>query len=217
MQERRSNPTLVLVDDHEALCAGLSILLERRGFTVLASAGGAIDGERAIVEHEPQVAVVALNLPDESGVELVRRLVGRGTHTRFVVYTSVTDPLVLSNALDSGADGFVAKVGGISVLVECLREVCRGGRYRDAAFLRLANPNGARRPRVLSRREAQILELLSTGLTGEQIAQRLVLSPETIRTHVRNAMGKLQARTRTEAVVKALDREEIRSRLSQPT
>lgn len=66
--------------------------------------------------------------------------------------------------------------------------------------------------RVLTNREAEVLELLSAGLTGEEIAARLVLSPETIRTHVRNAMAKLQARTRTHAVVMALDRREIRLR-----
>lgn len=216
MEQRNSSPTLVLVDDHEALSAGLSILLERRGFEVIASVGAAAEAEEVIAARQPQVAIVALDLPDESGVELIRRLTDRGLPSKFVVYTGVTDSLALSSALDSGADGFVAKVGGVSVLVECLHEVCRGGRYRDAAYLRLANPNGARRPQVLSRREAQILELLSTGLTGEQIAERLVLSPETVRTHVRNAMSKLQARTRTEAVVKALEREEIRSGLGQP-
>ena len=64
---------------------------------------------------------------------------------------------------------------------------------------------------MLSGREAEVLALLARGLTGEEIDQRLVLSPETIRTHVRNAMGKLEARTRTEAVVKALERGEIQT------
>jgi DNA-binding NarL/FixJ family response regulator len=211
MEDRSASPRLVLVDDHEALRAGLAVLLERRGFTVLACAGSAAEGERAIAEQRPQIAVVALNLPDEGGASLIRRLSAWGTSPRFVVYTGLTSPAALSEALQCGAAGCVAKAGGISVLVECLREVARGRSYRDPAFLRLANPNGSPRRRLLSRREAEVLELLSTGLTGEQIAAQLVLSPETIRTHVRNAMVKLNARTRTEAVVKALDREEIRT------
>jgi DNA-binding NarL/FixJ family response regulator len=210
MEGSPASPKLVLVDDHEALCAGLSLLLDRRGFQVLACAASAAAGEEAIAARRPDIAVIALDLPDENGADLVRRL-RNGASPSFVIYTGLTDPVALSRALESGAEGCVAKAGGISVLVECLRQVLRGGTFRDPAFLRLANPNGAERPRVLSRREAQILELLSTGLTGEQIASQLVLSPETVRTHVRNAMGKLQARTRTEAVVKALDREEIRS------
>jgi DNA-binding NarL/FixJ family response regulator len=93
------------------------------------------------------------------------------------------------------------------VLVDALREVWRGGRYIDRSFAKPSNGNGGKK--ALSSREAQILAMWAQGLTGEQIAQRLVLSPETVRTHVRNAMEKLDARTRTEAVVKALDREEI--------
>jgi DNA-binding NarL/FixJ family response regulator len=211
MNDRPSSPTLVLVDDHEALCTGLSILLARRGFRVLASADSGAAGEQAIADHHPQLAIVALNLPDEDGASLIRRLSAREGSPRFVIYTGLTDGGALTAALGCGADGFVAKAGGISVLVDCLREVARGGRYRDPAFVRLAEANGSSSPRLLSRREAEVLELLSTGLTGEEIAERLVLSPETIRTHVRNAMGKLGARTRTEAVVKALDRAEIRS------
>lgn len=205
----KGTPSLVLIDDHAALRDGLGVLLERRGFRVLAAAETAAAGEAAIAEHKPTVAVVALNLPDEGGAKLIRRLSARGSGPRFLVYTGVTDPAVISDALECGADGFVAKPRDLSVLIEALREVARGNTYRDPALVKLSRLAGSEQARVLSRREAEILELLATGLTGEQAAERLVLSPETIRTHVRNAMGKLDARTRTEAVVKALDRQEI--------
>jgi DNA-binding NarL/FixJ family response regulator len=214
MESRGANASLVLVDGHQALCAGLSVLLERHGFEVLACAPSAEAGEEEISRRQPRTALVSLTLPDESGASLVRRLTARGSGTRFVVYTGLSDPVALAGAFRCGADGYVAKAGGISVLVEALREVAAGRNYRDPAFTRLAQGNGLP-PRVLSRREAQILEMLSTGLTGEEIARHLVLSPETIRTHVRNAMGKLNARTRTEAVVKALTRAEIRPELKR--
>lgn len=204
------SPSLVLIDDHVALRDGLGVLLERRGFRVLAAASSAAEGEMAIAAHNPEVAVVGLDLPDEPGIALIKRLAPRVDAPKFLVYTGLTDPSLLSEALECGADGFVAKPGGLSTLVEGLREVSRGGSYRDPTLVKLAKPDPSAPARVLSRREAEILELLSTGLTGEQVAERLVLSPETIRTHVRNAMGKLQARTRTEAVVRALDRHEIR-------
>jgi DNA-binding NarL/FixJ family response regulator len=95
-------------------------------------------------------------------------------------------------------------------LVDALREVWRGGRYFDPSFSKgngNVDENGS--TKTLSSRESEILSMLAGGLTGEQIAKRLVLSPETVRTHVRNAMEKLDARTRTEAVVKALDSGEI--------
>jgi DNA-binding NarL/FixJ family response regulator len=204
-------PSLVLVDDHVALRDGLGVLLERRGFRVLATANSAGAGEEAIMEHDPGIAIIDLDLPDEPGMALIKRLVARGGDSKFLVYTGLTDPSLLSEALDSGADGFVAKPGGLSILVEGLREVSRGGSFRDPSLVKLSRLGGSA-ARLLSRREAEILELLSTGLTGEEIAERLVLSPETVRTHVRNAMRKLDARTRTEAVVRALEREEIRQR-----
>lgn len=208
--EASGSPSLVLVEQHEALRDGLAVLLERRGFSVLGCAPTAAGGEEVIAERHPDVAVVGVDLPDERGTELVRRLNGQLNGTKFVIYTGLRDPDLLGAAFRSGARGLVAKPAGLSVLVDALREVWRGGRYFDPRFAN--GGNGGEEggtPRALSDREGEILAMLARGLTGEEIAQRLVLSPETVRTHVRNAMSKLEARTRTEAVVKALEREEI--------
>ena len=205
--EASGSPSLVLVEHHEALRDGLAVLLERRGFEVRGCAKTAARGEEVIAERHPDVAVVGVDLPDERGTELVRRMSDSPPCPKFVIYTGLEDPDLLEAAYRSGARGLVAKPGGISVLVDALREVSRGGRYFDRSFVE-KNGNGSAE-KTLSRRESEILALLADGLTGEEIARRLVLSPETIRTHVRNAMEKLDARTRVEAVVKALDREEI--------
>jgi DNA-binding NarL/FixJ family response regulator len=212
MEEASGSPSLVLVEQHEALRDGLAVLLERRGFNVLGCATTAARGEEVIREREPDVAVVGVDLPDERGTELVRRISGNGVDSKFVIYTGLDDPDLLEAAYRSGARGLVAKPAGLSVLVDALREVCRGGRYFDPSFSRKDEngENGNGQEKALSSRESEVLAMLADGLTGEQIAKRLVLSPETIRTHVRNAMEKLDARTRTEAVVKALDREEIK-------
>lgn len=210
MEEARGNPSLVLVEHHEAMRDGLAVLLERRGFSVLGCATTAARGEEVISERHPDVAVVGVDLPDERGTELVRRLNGQANGTKFVIYTGLTDPDLLEAAFRSGARGLVAKPTGLPALVEALRKVWRGGRYFDPRFSPKAS-NGDVPTKTLSGREAEILTLLARGLTGEEIAQRLVLSPETVRTHVRNAMGKLEARTRTEAVVKALQQGEIQT------
>jgi DNA-binding NarL/FixJ family response regulator len=206
--EPGGSPSLVLVEQHEALRDGLAVLLERRGFEVRGCARSAARGEEVIARRQPDVAVVGVDLPDERGTELVRRLNEKPPCPKFVIYTGLDDPDLLEAAYRSGARGLVAKPAGLSVLVEALREVGRGGRYFDRSFARKQS-SGSTSKRTLSRRESEILALLAQGLTGEEIARRLVLSPETVRTHVRNAMEKLDARTRTEAVVKALDREEI--------
>lgn len=208
MEEASGSPSLVLVEQHEALRDGLAVLLERRGFSVLGCATTAARGEEVIREHQPDLAVVGVDLPDERGTELVRRISGNGVGSKCVIYTGLTDPDLLEAAYRAGARGLVAKPQGLSVLVDALREVWRGGRYFDPSF-RNGNGDGSASAKSLSSRESEILGLLAEGLTGEQIAKRLVLSPETVRTHVRNAMEKLEARTRVEAVVKALDLGEV--------
>jgi DNA-binding NarL/FixJ family response regulator len=208
MEEESGDPSLVLVDQHETLRDGLAVLLERRGFSVLGRANTAASGEELIAERHPDVAVVGVDLPDERGTELVRRLSERPPCPKFVIYTGLDDPDLLETAYRSGARGLVAMPTALSELVEALRKVGRGGRYFDRSFAQ-KQAVGSAAPKLLSRRESEILTMLAKGLTGEEIARRLVLSPETVRTHVRNAMEKLDARTRTHAVVKALDREEI--------
>lgn len=208
MEEAGGNPSLVLVEQHQALRDGLAVLLERRGFNVIGCATTAARGEEMIREHQPDLAVVGVDLPDERGTELVRRISGNGVGSKCVIYTGLSDPDLLEAAYRAGARGLVAKPQGLSVLVDALREVWRGGRYFDPSF-REDNGDGGAAARSLSSREAEILGLLADGLTGEQIAKRLVLSPETVRTHIRNAMEKLEARTRVEAVVKAIDQGEV--------
>jgi DNA-binding NarL/FixJ family response regulator len=208
--EESGSPSLVLVEQHEALRDGLAVLLERRGFSVLGCATTAARAEEVIAEQHPDVAVVGVDLPDERGTELIRRLNGRANGTKFVIYTGLTEPDVLEAAFRSGARGLVAKPAGLPALVEALRKVGRGDRYFDPSFS--TKPGEGEAPaKALSAREGEILAMLARGLTGEEIAQRLVLSPETVRTHVRNAMAKLEARTRTEAVVKALELGEIQT------
>jgi DNA-binding NarL/FixJ family response regulator len=210
--EASGGPSLVLVEQHEALRDGLAVLLERRGFEVRGCATTAERGEEVISELQPDVAVVGVDLPDERGTELVRRLNDTPPCPKFVIYTGLTDPALLEAAYRSGARGLVAKPAGLDVLVDALREVWRGGRYFDRTFAASGtngNGDGNGAAKTLSRRESEILAMLAQGLTGEEIAKRLVLSPETVRTHIRNAMEKLDARTRVEAVVKALDLEEI--------
>jgi DNA-binding NarL/FixJ family response regulator len=207
MEEASDSPSLVLVEHHEALRDGLAVLLERRGFNVLGRATTAARAEEVIAEWRPDVAVVGVDLPDERGTELVRRLHTQQPNQKFLIYTGLRDPELLEAAYRCGARGLVAKPAGLPMLVDALREVWRGGRYFDPSFAKQGKGNGS--TKTLSSRESQMLTMLAEGLTGEEIAQRLVLSPETVRTHIRNAMEKLDARTRVEAVVKAIDREEI--------
>jgi DNA-binding NarL/FixJ family response regulator len=208
-ETRRS---IVVVEDHPTVREGLCLVLEREGYLVLARAGTAADGHQAIVDARPDVALVDVDLPDGSGVDLTRRLLRRDGRTGVLLYTGVEDPNVLEDALASGARGFTLKTSDAETLLNAVRAVAAGGSFVDPgvrALIALAHPDELPRVRVLTVREREVLGRLADGLSVEEIAADLVLSTETIRTHVRNAMGKLGTRTRAHAIVVALRRGEL--------
>jgi DNA-binding NarL/FixJ family response regulator len=196
---------LVLIEDHQALREGLELLLGREGCEVVGTAGTADQGRELIEELDPDVALVDIRLGEDSGIRLTAELTDADPDRRVVLYTGSDDIELLYSGLDSGARGYALKEGTPSELTTALTTVAEGGTYVDP---RLHPALLARRPtqtqRALSKREREIVDLLAQGLTGEQVAERLFLSPETIKTHIRNAMSKLEATTRVHAIAIAL-------------
>jgi DNA-binding NarL/FixJ family response regulator len=196
---------LVLIEDHEALREGLELLLGREGCEVVGTAG-TVDEGRALVERlEPDVSLVDIRLGDESGIELTKALLDADPERRVVLYTGSSDVELLVSGLDSGARGYALKEGTPSELTSALETVAHGGTYVDPRLRpALLSRKTTQRMPSLSKREREIMDLLAQGLTGEDVAERLVLSSETVKTHIRNAMTKLEAHTRVHAVAIAL-------------
>ena len=196
---------LVLIEDHDALREGLRLLLDREGWEVVGSSGTAAEG-RALVERlNPDVALVDIALGDDSGIELTAALVDDDHERRIVLYTGSTDVDQLISGLDSGARGYALKEGTPKELIGALEAVADGGTYVDPRLRpALLSAKATQTQSVLSKREREIMDLLAQGLTGEEVAQRLVLSAETVKTHIRNAMSKLEAHTRVHAIAIAL-------------
>ena len=210
MADGNSTITLAIVEDHVALRHGLELLLGRRGHVIAGAAADAAHGFELIRVAEPDVAVVDLGLPDETGAELTRRLLAEDPTTAVLLYTGVEDREKLSAALDCGARGFAQKAGPPQELIAAIRVLSKGGSYMDPRLSSQMLGRATTEPvSELSPREREVLDLLAQGLTGAQVAQRLFLSPETVRTHVRNAMTKLEARTRAHAIALALREKEI--------
>ena len=200
---------VVLVDEHEALREGLKDLLGSRGIRTIGAVGTAAAATELLSESRPDVVVVGIKLPDESGLRLTRRLLLGQPDLAILIYTGVENVATLAEALECGARGFALKLGSIAQLIQGLRLVARGKRYVDPRIRALIDAEADSEPLLLTRREREIFDLLAQGHTGEEIASRLTLSPETVRTHVRNGMEKLHKHTRTGAVVKALKQHEI--------
>lgn len=201
---------LAIVDDHEALRDGLESLLADSGLDVVGTAGN-VAAAMDLVEHEqPDVALVDIRLPDGSGIDLARMLLATRPELRIVLYTGETDAELLTEGLDSGAQGYALKSGSTDELVEAITQVAEGGTYVDPRLDRiLLSRRATGRIRQLSPREREVLQLMAEGLTADGVGEMLGVSVETVRSHVRNAVRKLQARNRVHAIALALHRGEI--------
>jgi DNA-binding NarL/FixJ family response regulator len=201
---------LVIVDDHEAMREGLAALLQGHGMEILGAAGNVAAGLDLVEHATPDVAIVDIQLPDGSGIELTRALLQRRPDLGVILYTGDSDAEQLYNGLDSGARGYALKAGPMAELVGAIERIAGGGSYVDPRLDRiLLSPRATAQVTALSPREREIMHLMAQGLTAEAISNELNVSVETVRTHVRNVIRKLQARNRVHAIALALKRGEI--------
>jgi DNA-binding NarL/FixJ family response regulator len=196
----------IVADDHPAIVQAVCRFLDDQEDVEVV--GRAADGEEAlrlISELRPDVAVVDIRMPALDGIEVARRVCAAGGPTGVILFTGYPDRPLLLEALDAGARGFLVKEAPLDDLVRAIRVVGQGGTYVDPVLAGvLAGPQAAERLRALSKREREILRLLADGMRNEQVAASLSISPSTVRTHVKHAMEKLEADTRTQAVARAL-------------
>ena len=194
--------TCLIADDHPAVLDSLSRVIEAHGITVVARVRDGEDAIRAVEQHRPLVAVIDLRMPGLSGMAVARRVAGR---TAVILYTGHSDSMMVAEALDAGVKGFVLKEAPLGDVARAIETVGRGGVYVDpvlAGALAAVEAKGSLK--LLSQREREVLGLLADGLRNEEIGRRLHIAAETARAHIRNAMRKLGADTRTQAVAIAL-------------
>jgi DNA-binding NarL/FixJ family response regulator len=200
---------VVLIDDHVALRKGTELLLHRDGCRVVGTADTASAGIDLVRSRRPDVIVVDIALPGRSGIDLAREVLSDDPDAGLLFYTGIDDPDLLLTAMSCGARGFAMKAGRPEELRRAVLAVARGETYLDPRMRSLVAGSSAGSPPRLSPREREVLGLLAGGMTGEQAAADLSLSAETVRTHVRNAMEKLGARTRAHAIALAMREGEL--------
>ncbi len=194
--------TCLLADDHPAVLDSISRVLASQGFDVVAQARDGEDAVKEIEAKKPQVSIVDLRMPGMSGIAVARRV---ARHTSVILYTGYSDRTLLTEALDAGVRGFVLKEAPLADLARAIKLVAQGGVYVDPVLAGvLASGDATDRLTMLTKREREVLRLLADGLRNEEIGRRLNIAGETARAHIRNAMRKLDADTRTHAVAMAL-------------
>ncbi|MGH3103225.1 MAG: response regulator [Gaiellaceae bacterium] len=196
--------TCLVADDHPAMVEAVVDMLAASGLSVV---GRARDGEDALAKIEarrPDVALIDVRMPRLGGIELARRAAAAAPETAIILYTAYGDRALLTEALDAGARGFVLKEAPLADLARAIELVARGGTYVDPVLAGYLAREMTETVPSLTHRERDVLRLLADGHSNEEIGKRLFISPETVRTHVRKAMAKLDADTRTQAVATAL-------------
>ena len=186
---------VLVIEDHGAVARGLELLLRREGMEVAGTAATLAEAEQLVEKRAADVAILDLNLGHESGYDLIPKAHAHGM--KVLLYTGGTVPTHPSDA--DTADGIASKSGGPAELIKAVREVAAGHSPTDSRVLERTHEV------TLTRREREIIGFLSEGVSGEKIAEQLFLSSHTVRTHIRNAMAKTNARTRAHLVALAAE------------
>ena len=203
---------VLIVDDHAVVRSGLKLVLDADdGIEPVGEAGTARDAIFEARSLKPDVILLDVVMPDQSGLDIIPTLLHENPDTKILVLSMQDDPRYVREAFDAGASGYVLKEAADSEVVAAVREVARGGRYVDPELgARLVAAESAERKRAeedpLSDREGEVLRLLALGHTNQEIAKQLYISVRTAETHRAHIMQKLRLSSRAELVRYALDR-----------
>jgi len=202
---------LLIVDDHAIIRAGLQALLQV--VPDMEVVGEAINGREAVDLAEklaPDVILMDLVMPEMDGIQAIRKILSNQPQARILVLTTFSGEDKIFPAIKAGAMGYQLKDSSPQELVEAIREVNRGQASLHSLIARkvldeVLNPPDLSPTRApLTQREVEVLRLIAEGLENREIAERLVLSDATVRTHVSNILGKLHLASRTQAALYAL-------------
>lgn len=202
---------MLVVDDHDLARHGLmAILAASPDLEVVGEAKTGREAIEAARELLPDVVLMDVRMPDMHGLDATRRIKEERPRTAVIIVTNHEDPAYLRTAIDAGAAGYLLKDVSRELLVGAVREVASGGTFIETQTMRsvlsqvpVAGP-APEAARTLTRREREILAHVAGGLSNREIAERLVLSPETVKSHVAAVLNKLDLSDRTQAAVYAV-------------
>ncbi len=204
--------TLLLIDDHPMLRNGLKqlIALDER-LQVVAEAGNGAQGVALAQQHDPDLILLDLNMPGLNGLDTLTRLREAPLSGRVVVFSVSDEEEDVVSALQRGADGYLLKDMEPEALLKALYQAAAGQIVLSEALtpilvtrLRDARPARPRDITQLTRREREILQLISDGMTNKAIARKLTISESTVKVHVKYLLKKMNLKSRLEAAVWAL-------------
>jgi len=202
---------LVIVDDHEVVCAGLKTLFDQTGIEVVGTATCGTEAKDLCHRLKPDALLLDIRLRDgEDGLSLIKPLRQTSDNLHVIVFTAFDNPTYVARAASAGATDVLLKSVGRSSLIAAIEGAVRGGSPHKQGELRLMTnrladrtlPAGIDVP--LTPRETQVLRVIAMGLSNQEIADALTISVETVKEHVQNLLRKLAVNDRTQAAVWAV-------------
>ena len=190
---------ILSVDDHPLLREGIAAMIRsQRDMELVAEASTAKEGLERFRQHQPDITLMDLRLPDMSGVDAMAAIRTEFPNARIIVLTTFEGDVEIQRALEAGARGYLLKTMPPGELVEAIRQVHAGKkRIPPAVAAQLAEHVS---DEALTPREVEVLRHIAQGNRNKDIAERLFISEETVKVHVKHVMDKLGASDRTEAV-----------------
>jgi len=204
---------ILLVDDHEVVRLGLAALLEDvAGVTIVGEAGSGIEALRACERLAPDLVLLDIRLPDQSGVEVCQHITQHWPHIRVIILTSFADDDLIAEAILAGAAGYVLKQVGNQELLRAIEAVRQGKALLDPQVTQRMLQRMRRSERLLdagafrelSKREIEVLLLVAEGKSNQEIAGALTVAEKTVRNHVSSLLEKLDLRNRVELATYAV-------------
>jgi len=200
---------ILLADDHNIVRTGIRQLLESANdLQVIAEAGDGEEAQALIKQHKPDVAVLDIQMPKASGIEVTRWVRSHLPEVGVLILTAYDDDPYVMAVLQAGANGYVLKTGQPDELIQAVRDVHEGKSALDPNITRKLMSNIFQKPEKsvesLTDRELDVLRLAAKGFTNKAIGVQLSISDRTVQGHLAHIFAKLQANSRTEAVMRAV-------------
>jgi len=210
MSESRSSIRVLLADDHAVVRAGIRQFLEQADdIEVVAEADDGDAAKKLIAEHQPDVAVLDIQMPKASGIEVTRWARANQHQVGVLILTAYDDDPYVTAVLQAGANGYVLKTASPREIIRAVRDVYAGNSALDGMIVQKVMVQvaaGVKPPPVenLTDREMEVLTLVAQGFTNKAIGVQLSISDRTVQGHLAHIFSKLQAASRTEAVMRAV-------------
>ena len=200
---------VLLADDHHIVRAGIRQLLESAGdLQIIAEAGDGEEAQALIQQHKPDVAILDIQMPKASGIEVTRWVRSHLPEVGVLILTAYDDDPYVMAVLQAGANGYVLKTAQADDLVQAVRDVNEGKSALDPNITRKLMSNIFKTPdksvESITDRELDVLRLAAKGFTNKAIGVQLSISDRTVQGHLAHIFAKLQATSRTEAVMRAV-------------